>query len=211
MEQEFKWHLPADRFDALMQYLRENGELLSAQTLRMEAVYYETVDGLLYRLGVALRIRRENDRSICCLKRTVHKEGALAQREEYETEADSLAEGFARLPDAGAPADLCRLLAAQTFTELARTRFTRQATLFRFRMPEPFTAEFAADSGALGGAGKMSPFSEIELELKSGDAASFFRFADALAEAFSLIPQPASKLARAIRTARQGGEPHETD
>ena len=39
---------------------------------------------------------------------------------------------------------------------------------------------------------------ELELELKSGDAAAFDAYAQALEQRFSLIPQPLSKLARAI-------------
>ena len=211
MEQEYKWHLPETQLPALLRYLRVAGDCLSEQTLHMAAVYYDTPEGLLRRLGIALRIRRENDRSICCLKRTVRKEGALAEREEYETEAENLTEGFARLPAAGAPAELCTLLAAQTFTELAGTWFTRKALLFRLHSPEEFTAELAADAGFLGGNGRMLPFSEIELELKSGDAASFHRFAEAIAGAFALTPEPASKLARAVCAARQRGEPHDTE
>ncbi len=213
MEQEFKWHLPEQNLTALQRYLRIKGDCLSEQTLRMAATYYETPEGLLRKFGIALRIRQENDRSICCLKRTIRKEGALAQREEYETEAKTLAEAFERLPAAGAPAALCTALAAQRYTELARTRFTRRATLLRLHDPltfAEFTAEFAIDAGALGGNGNMQPFTEIELELKSGDAESFFRFANALAAQFALTPEPESKLARAVRAAGQRGEPHET-
>lgn len=214
MEQEFKWRLPERNLTALERYLRVKGDILSEQTLRMAASYYETPEGYLRKLGIALRIRQENDRSVCCLKRTVHKEGALAEREEYETEAKTLAEAFERLPSAGAPAVLCSALAAQRYVELARTRFMRHATLLRLRDPltfTEFTAEFAVDAGTLGGNGNMQPFTEIELELKSGDAESFFRFANALAAQFALTPEPESKLSRAIRAAGQKGEPHEPE
>ncbi|MBQ5334999.1 MAG: CYTH domain-containing protein [Oscillospiraceae bacterium] len=214
MEQEFKWRLPERNLTALRRYLRVKGDCLSEQTLRMAATYYETPEGLLRKFGIALRIRQENDRSVCCLKRTVHKEGALAEREEYETEAATLREAFERFPAAGVPADLCTALAAQRYFELAKTRFTRHATLLRLRDPltfTEFTAEFAVDAGTLGGNGKTEPFTEIELELKSGDAESFFRFANALAAQFALTPEPESKLARAIRAAGQKGEPHEPE
>ena len=214
MEREYKWRVPERNLPALMRYLRVMGDCLSEQTIRMAATYYETPEGYLRRLGIALRIRQENDRSVCCLKRTVHKEGALAEREEYETEARTLAEAFERLPAAGAPAVLCTALAAQRYEELAKTRFMRRATLLRLHDPltfTEFTAEFAVDTGTLGGNGNMQPFSEIELELKSGDAESFCRFADALGTRFALTPEPESKLSRAIRAAGQRGELHEPE
>jgi asparagine synthetase B (glutamine-hydrolysing) len=45
----------------------------------------------------------------------------------------------------------------------------------------------------------MQPFEELELEFKSGDEAAFHRFAAQLSTRFSLVPQPLSKLARAVR------------
>ena len=198
MEQEYKWQIPQETLTELAAYLHELPGRLHHDILHMEAVYYDTQDHLMRRQGGALRIRRENDRSICCIKRTLKRNGAQAIREEYETEAETLAEGFERLPESGAPRDLCILLSHQNFSELGRTDFIRNCYLFVFDGKTPFTAEFSVDVGALGAADNMQPFEELELELKSGDAAAFDTYARELEKRFSLTPQPLSKLARAI-------------
>ena len=201
MEQEYKWQIPQETLSALAAYLHGLPERLRHETLHMAAVYYDTPDGMVRRQGGALRLRRENDRSVCCMKRTLKRDGAQAIREEYETEAETLTEGLQKLPEAGAPRELCILLSHQTFTELGRTDFVRNCYLLAIGGAAGFTAEFAVDVGALGAAEHMQPFEELELELKSGDTDAFDAFARDLEQRFSLIPQPHSKLARAIRAA----------
>ena len=200
MEQEYKWVIPRETLAALAGYLRENGTRLSQNTLHMQAVYYDTVQDDCYRTGSALRMRRENDRSVCCMKRTIHKEGALAEREEYETEAETLEEGLEQLPAAGAPADFCLYLRHQQFKELGRTDFIRSCYLLEVG---DFTAEFAVDIGSLGKPPHMVRFEEIELELKSGSGDAFRAFAEGLQQQFALQPQPLSKLARAVRASSE--------
>lgn len=201
MEREYKWQIPQETLAALAGYLHETAGRLSHETLQMAAVYYDTPDDLVYQNGAALRLRMENGRSVCCMKRTVQKQGAQALREEYEVEAETLPDGLQKLPEAGAPRDFCELLSRQNFRELARTDFTRNCYLLEIREAAPFTAEFAVDVGALGAAEHMLPFEELELELKSGDAAAFQAYADVLEARFSLVPQEKSKLARAIAAA----------
>ena len=198
MEREYKWKIPQDTMSALAGYLHKEKERVSHETIRMAAIYYDTPDDLVYRNGVALRIRKENGRSVVCMKRTLKKEGAQALREEYEVEAHTLEGGLIKLPEAGAPRDLCMMLSRQTFRELARTEFIRNSYLFEISTDAGFTAEFSIDIGVLGAVGNMHPFEEIELELKSGDTAAFIAYAEMLEQRFSLIPQKRSKLARAI-------------
>ncbi|MBR6106910.1 MAG: CYTH domain-containing protein [Oscillospiraceae bacterium] len=199
MELEYKWLIPRETLAALADFLRSSEARQSHEILHMAAEYYDTPDGLARRLGAALRLRRENGRTVCCMKRNVQKDGAQALREEYETEAAAIREGLQRLPDAGAPRDLCLLLAEQQLRVTAKTDFIRNCWLLAFDVPAPFTAEFAVDVGKLGNAERMQEFEELELEFKSGDAEAFRAFAEQLQTRFSLVPQPLSKLARAIR------------
>ena len=199
MEREYKWMIPQETLPELADFLHRAGTRLSQDTLHMSAVYYDTADSLVYKNGAALRIRRENDRSVCCMKRTRKKEGAQALREEYEVEAESLSEGLEKLPDAGAPRDFCDMLRQQTFRELGRTDFIRNCYLLQIGEAASFTAELAVDVGSLGAKAHMQPFEE--LELKSGDTAAFIAFAEMLEQKFSLVPQMRSKLARAIAAA----------
>ena len=203
MEREYKWMIPQDTLAALADFLHQEQTRLSHETLHMAAIYYDTEDDLVYKNGAALRIRQENDRSVCCMKRTLKKEGAQALREEYEVEAQTLAEGLKKLPAAGAPQELCDLLSGQQFRELGRTDFIRNCYLLEISANALFTAEFAVDVGALGASGAMQSFEELELELKSGDTAAFIAYAEMLERKFALIPQKRSKLARAIAAAAQ--------
>lgn len=198
MEQEYKWCLPREQMAALAEFLHSLPERRGHATQHMEAVYYDTADSLVYRHGAALRLRRENGSSICCMKRTVRRSGAMAQREEYEVEAETVYEGLHRLPSVGAPAEFCDMLTDQQFHALAHTDFIRQGYLLEF---PAFTAELAVDVGQLGGETCMVPFEEIELERKSGNPDAFSAWAEALQARFSLEPQPLSKLARAIAAA----------
>ncbi len=201
MEQEYKLQIPLHTLSAIAAYLQGLPGRQRHDTLHMAAVYYDTPEGLLKQQGGALRIRRENDRSVCCMKRTLKREGAQAIREEYEAEAETLTEGLQKLPEAGAPKEFCIFLSHQTFRELGRTDFLRNCYLFAFDGDAPFTAELAFDVGALGSPEHMQPFEELELELKSGDADAFDAYARSLERRFALIPQPLSKLARAIAAA----------
>lgn len=203
MEREYKWMIPQDTLAALADFLHQEQTRLSHEMLHMAAVYYDTEDDLVYKNGAALRIRQENDRSVCCMKRTLKKEGAQALREEYEVEVQTLAEGLKKLPAAGAPQELCDLLSGQQFRELGRTDFIRNCYLLEISANALFTAEFAVDVGALGASGAMQSFEELELELKSGDTAAFIAYAEMLERKFALIPQKRSKLARAIAAAAQ--------
>lgn len=208
MEREYKWRIPADTLTGLAAFLHSHLGRITQNTLRMEAVYYDTPDGFVHRNGAALRIRRENAVSVCCMKRTVRKKGALAEREEYEVHAQTLAEGLRKLPSAGAPEALCAAFAACPLGELARTEFIRNCYTLRITDgTAPFTAEFAVDIGRLGGNASFVPFEELELELKDGDGDAFTAFSEQLQKEYALTPQPLSKLARAIQAAKstQGG------
>lgn len=201
MEREFKWFIPQETLAALAEFLHHAETRIAHDTLKMSAIYYETADQLIYRNGAALRLRTENERSVCCMKRTVMKQGAQALREEYEVEADTIAEGLRKLPDAGAPRELCEMLLQQALHELGRTEFVRSCYHLEICEDAVFSAEFAIDVGALGSASNMQPFEELELELKSGDPDAFIAYAEHLEHRFSLIPQKKSKLARAIEAA----------
>ena len=199
MEKEYKWLAsPAVRAQ-FCEMLAKHPFLRSAGILHMAASYYETPDGSLRKQGVALRLRRENEKTVCCMKRTLQKDGALAVREEYETEAADLRDGLKKLPGAGAPKDLCIFLSAQALTEFAQTKFTRHWFLLD---AGTFTAEFAVDAGELGNSGHMEPFEELEFELKSGDPDAFCAYAERIQAEYALTPQPLSKLARAAAAGR---------
>ncbi|RGC55538.1 CYTH domain-containing protein [Agathobaculum butyriciproducens] len=66
MEKEYKWR--ADE-KLLGQALLWASSRIGSQsrTINMESSYFDTADGLLKEHQAALRLRRENDRSVCCM------------------------------------------------------------------------------------------------------------------------------------------------
>ncbi len=189
MEQEFKWQGAPQQLSSLLNALnlKQPDEILS-----MSAVYYDTPDGLLSHQKAGLRIRQENTNSICCLKISQQAENGLFQRLEYEVPASDIREGLKKLLAAGAPETLCRSLGQTELVPICRTDFTRQA--YWYETPN-FTMELAFDQGYFN---QKTPFCEWEAERKSGSAEAFCHFCRQFAARQGLIPQPLSKLARAL-------------
>ena len=214
MEIEYKWDLQAaegsrkalDAAELIAPYVR------GVQGISMHAIYYDTAGGLTGQLGVGLRIRRENERSVCCLKVPVN-EGGCAVRHEYEVEAADIREGLAALQQAGAPAGLCEQLATANLIAACETQFERRA--FALEVPagavelpanvdvatasEPFAAELAFDEGVLRREGREQELREMELEHKGGSLAAFHALAAQLEATLGLAREPLSKHARAMR------------
>lgn len=190
MEKEYKWSVAEPAFEALL------GSVKPERTIKMEAVYFDTPDALLSKLGAGLRLRSENGENICCLKLQSKSKGACKTREEFEIPAVSLQEGLKKLPEAGAPESLCKTLSDAALEETCRTSFTRAAVTLRENGME---AELAFDKGFLSAGKNRAPLLEIELELKKGDEAFFDTFCQKLEKRCHLTPQPLSKLARALR------------
>ena len=158
--------------------------------IRMETVYYDTLDAALSRRRWMLRRRYENGISVCTLK-TPLPDGS---RGEWETPCDDIRLAIEELCKLGAPEDLLTLTESG-LTEACAARFTRLAKRLTL---ERCTVELALDEGALMGGGRALPFAEIEVELKSGEEAAATAFAESLARKFGLTPEPKSKAQRAM-------------
>lgn len=174
-------------------------KFLNSDEISMEATYYDTEDGLVTNMHGALRIRRENDRTICCMKILTCNNGAYKRREEYEVESASIIEGLKLLPSKNAPADVCREIAQSNIVVLCNIKFIR--TVYRIEINHKMgncVAEFAVDSGTLKRQ-KQAHFKELELEFISGSEDVFHLYATLIESLFSLLPEPRSKIARAMR------------
>lgn len=161
--------------------------------ISMETAYYDTPDGSLSRLRWTLRRRYENGKSVCTVK-TPRADGS---RGEWETECAAIESAIPELCKLGAPKELLSL----TETGLAEScaaRFTRLAAVIKI---EGCTVELALDEGVLLGGGKSLSFAEVEVELKDGSEIAAIAFAEGLAREFSLIPEPKSKVQRALELA----------
>ena len=158
-------------------------------TLQMETVYYDTPDGALSARHYTLRKRLENGVSVCTLK-TPAKQG----RNEWETECDNIQDAVPVLCKLGSPEELSSLTQAD-LVPVCGAKFTRIAKTVQ--LPDA-VVELALDQGVLTGGDKALPFWEVEAELKSGSEAALMVFAQALAQRFSLKPEPKSKFRRSL-------------
>lgn len=163
--------------------------------ITMETAYYDTQDGLLNRLHWTLRRRYENGVSVCTLKTPAAGGG----RGEWEVQAPDIAAALPLLQQLDTPEGL-RIFTADCLVLSCGARFTRLAKTLTI---PGAVVELALDRGVLLGGGQELPFAEMEVELKEGSEETAIRFAQALAEEFSLEPEHKSKHARAVALARQ--------
>lgn len=177
---------------------RAHGEIREAYPLQyhkteMETTYYDTPEGTLSQRKITLRRRMENGVPVCTVKTPLADMG----RGEWECGAADIDRGILELCKLGAPKELL-LLTEAGVVPVCGARFTRYwATLD----VDGTRLELALDSGVLTGGGKEIPLCEVEVELKSGDAAVAAAFAQSLAHRFGLKQEERSKFRRALALA----------
>ena len=162
--------------------------------IAMETTYFDTPDGRLSARKMTLRLRKENDTTVCTLK-TPLPDGS---RGEWECEADDIAVGIREVVRLGASAELLAL-AGEGLIVACGARFTRLAA----EIPTADgSAELALDSGVLLGGGREMPLCEVEIELKTGSDTAAQALAYAIAAEFGLTEEPRSKFRRASSLAK---------
>lgn len=189
MGREFELKYRADAA-ALAAIREEFGEFTS---IAMETTYYDTPSGDLRRMRWTLRRRYENGISVCTVKTPSHDGG----RGEWEVLCSDIHAAIAPLAAMGAPEVLTEL-AAGGLEPVCAARFTRLAQ--KLELPGA-VVELALDEGVLLGGGKELPFAEVEVEHKSGSESLVTVWAATLAERFALVPEPKSKVQRALALA----------
>lgn len=197
MEKEYKWR--ADELLLNRALLWASSRIGSqSRTIRMESSYFDTADGMLRESRAALRLRRENERTVCCMKLRGEENNTdgLRAHEEYQCGADTLEEGIRKLPEKGAPKALCDQLLHADLREICTVSFRRCAVLLQ---EQDTVCELALDKGELRREGRSAPLCEIELEYVAGDEKAFHALAAELADQLDLVPENESKLARAMK------------
>lgn len=170
------------------------GEFPNLRQIRMQTTYYDTPDAALSKRKMTLRLRKENDITVCTLK-TPLPDGS---RGEWECPASDIHSGIRALCALGAPEELLRLT-ANGLNAVCGARFTRLAA--EVPTADGF-AELALDRGVLLGGGRELPLCEVEVELKSGSDAACLAFGMQLAKTYSLTEEPYSKFRRALALAQ---------
>lgn len=162
--------------------------------IRMETTYFDTPDGALSARHMTLRLRRENEETVCTLKTPLPD----SSRGEWECAATDITDSIAALLALGAPVQL-KALTVEGVVPVCGARFTRIAC----DVPTADgIAELALDKGVLLGGNKEIPLCEVELELKSGSESALLALANALAAAYGLQPERHSKFRRALTLAQ---------
>lgn len=162
--------------------------------IRMESTYFDTPNGDLSQRHITLRLRKENDETVCTVK-TPLPDGS---RGEWECTAADIAEGVGRLVALGAP-EIVAQLAEGGLIPKCGAQFTRFAVTVSTADGE---AELALDSGILLGGIRQIPLCEIEVELKSGSDEAAVAFAQTIKAQYGLTEEHRSKFRRALALAQ---------
>jgi inorganic triphosphatase YgiF len=149
-----------------------------ATAKRMTSVYYDTAAFDLHRHKVSLRVRRVDGRFVQTVKRL--RLGDVFDRDEWE--ATVRRQAFDAQALEGTPVAKLLRKADAAVLPVFRSVFTRQVRTFVY---EGAVIEIAIDRGRVQAGEAVMPLAEMEIELKSGEAAELYRLAR---ELFDLAP-----------------------
>ena len=158
---------------------------------RLETVYYDTPERALFQHGMSLRVRRNGKHFIQTLKLLPDVGRPLARRQ-WETPVDGITPDLTRLP-AAEIGDPVTTLAPDALVPAFATKVRRHAR--QLDLPDA-SVEIAFDEGTIEAGTRQEVLSEIELELKSGNAGVLFDLGTQLLDAAPLQVGTRSKAER---------------
>lgn len=167
---------------------------------RLISTYYDTPDLALKRQGLSLRVREQSGRFIQTVKSGDLAGGDFLTRGEWEDElTESCPDPDAALSGEHLPDGIAGALQPLFATDVTRTTVAIEPA-------QATRIEAAIDQGEIRAAagGGTEPISEIELELKSGDAAALYDVALQLLDVASIRIEPRSKSERGYRLGDEG-------
>src|ERR1700675_4364042 len=158
---------------------------------RLETVYYDTPERLLFQHGMSLRVRRSGKKFVQTLKLLPNRGQPLARRQ-WEAPVDGITPDLARLP-ADEVGDPVTTLTNDALVPVFATKVRRHAR--QLDLPDA-SVEIAFDEGTIEAGARQEILSEIELELKSGNAGVLFDLGTQLLDAGPLRVGTRSKAER---------------
>jgi len=163
--------------------------------LDMHSVYYDFNDHSLWRAGVSLRFRTENNAGRITLKTKSERGPAgIKIRNEWEVPCASVFEGLAALRTGTDVDMLLEHAVSEKLFITAEVNFSRILVLARV---SEALIEFALDDGFFNGDINRR-FTELEAELKSGGLDELGAVSAYLISKYGLRVENSSKLARAL-------------
>ena len=174
-ELEIKLSVAQPDLDRAVDWLLGQPNTYESETLQLGNTYYDTPDGDLNRHKIALRIRKLGDRHIQTLKtRGEFVDGAHRRQEwEWPLIGTTLNMGLIADTPVGQSVNLARL------QPVFETNFQRRVVMIE---QGESLVEVAIDSGEIVADGQSRPLSEVEFELKAGDASLLLAWARRLAD-----------------------------
>ena len=189
IETELKLRIAPEHLNRLKRHpLLKKLATSRATTRKLYNVYYDTPDLELYQRKMALRLRRIGKQCLQTLKGGGGVQAGLHQRNEWEMPVADEALDFEALEASGGKHLLAGL--REKLHPLFVTNFTRTSRMVSFGEAE---IELSMDSGEIRAGKLMRPISELELELKSGDALQLFKLALVLLDIVPLEVEHTSK------------------
>lgn len=162
------------------------------ERIRMHTIYYDDPAGSFRARKQTLRLRQENDLSVCTFKTALEDLARL----ELDCEAPDIVSGAAQLavhPDL--PESAKNALLSGVFIPRCGAKFLRRTRLCRVG---DTTFHLCLDEGQLEKGELIAPLCEIELELVEGDVDVLQRTAQLLMTAYKLPLCTKSKQQRAL-------------
>ncbi len=160
--------------------------------IRMETTYFDDPEGFFRRHRMTLRLRRENDVSICTFKTALDGLSRL----ELEAPAATIQAGARELlAQEALPGEVRTALMGGRFVPVCGARFTRKT---RRCAVEHTVFDLCFDQGILFCGAQSEPLCEIELELVEGDPALLQETARRLMAAYGVPLCACSKQQRAL-------------
>ncbi len=189
VERELKLRIAPEQMGRLKRHpLLKQLCTVRATTRKLYSVYYDTPRLDLRRNGMALRLRRVGRQWLQTLKGGGGVQAGLHQRDEWETSVPGQALDVPALEAYGAPhlpSSLRKKLQPLFITDFTRTSY--------MVMYEGATIELGMDSGEIRAGRASHPISELELEIKAGEAQQLFKLALALIDIVPLEVEHISK------------------
>ena len=168
------------------------------ERIQMRTVYYDDPAGSFRKRKQTLRLRQENDLSVCTFKTALDGLSRL----ELDCEAPDITTGASRLaqhPDL--PEEARRDLLGGVFLPRCGAKFLRRTRLCKV---EDALFHLCLDEGQLENGQLTIPLCEIELELAEGSAEGLLRTARQLMERYQLPLCEKSKQQRALELSEVG-------
>lgn len=174
-ELEIKLSVAQSDLDRAVDWLLGQPNTYESETLQLGNTYYDTPNGDLNSQKIALRIRKVGDKHIQTLKtRGEFVDGAHRRQEwEWPLIGTKLNMGLIADTPVGQSVNLAKL------RPVFETNFQRRVVMIE---QGESLIEVAIDSGDILAGGRSRPLSEIEFELKTGDAALLLAWARRLAD-----------------------------